>query len=100
MNDFLRDLKEKIASYLEDKSKNKSVLILSGARQTGKTTLLKNILKNKKHLFLDLEQQRSYAALIDKFNDFSEFEIWLADEFGFSPKEKILCIEEAQYSKG
>src|SRR3989339_1721672 len=99
-NMFNRTIKEEIISFISDGYNNKPVLVLSGARQTGKTTILKNILQEKPHLFLDLETDRSYADRINQFKDFKEFDAWLRDEFSFDPSRQILCIDEAQCSQG
>ena len=85
LNDFINKINE-----------SKDVLILSGARQIGKSTLLDHLTRGRPRLFLNLEQKRDLADKINRCEEFSDFESLLADEFNFNPARQILIIDEAQ----
>lgn len=94
-----RKVHAEIESYVSFKQKNKPVLLVEGARQTGKTTAVEVALRGKNHLFIDLEKERIFREKIDLCPKFSDFEELLLDEFGFRPNQgQILVIDEAQES--
>lgn len=88
-----------LIDFIEYKSKDKPVLILSGARQVGKTTLIKQVTEGRSVLFLNLEEHPSVAASIDACAEFDEFADYLREEFQFDPDTQILVIDEAQTSR-
>lgn len=95
-----RDLQKNIKTFLKTKEKHSNCLLLSGARQVGKSSLVKNTLKNHPHLFLNLYESPNLVAKMDQTESFQEFEDLLFLETGFAPsKGKILVIDEAQESK-
>ncbi len=99
IKEFHRDITHKLLNYIEKTKPHKDVLILSGARQVGKTTILKSVLKNKNHIYVNLEQKASLAEQIDACVDFEDFEEMLKDRLGFVPGQQILCLDEAQQSR-
>lgn len=77
---------------------NQNVIIVEGARQVGKTTLIRNILENKPGVIsLNLEEDRIANFKINQTQEFKDFETFLVSEFNFNPQERqILFIDEAQ----
>lgn len=96
-NAFQRpDLESYIIDFINKKEESKDVLILSGARQIGKSTILDNLTRDRPRLFLNLERKRSLADQINLCAEFTDFENLLFDEFHFDPAKQILIIDEAQ----
>lgn len=96
---FNRDIKLDLLNHINEVAEHKLILILRGARQVGKTTILRELVKDKKHLFLDLERTPSMTTAIDQCADFDEFTKTLKDQFQFEPQGNILVIDEAQQSE-
>lgn len=100
---YVRRTKEGILrSFLESPQSDKPVLIVSGARQVGKTTLIERALAEirRKVVAINLEKALAFADKIDRTEDFDAFEKLLADEQGFCPTAgAVLFIDEAQTSQ-
>ncbi len=96
---FLRNKSSYLIDFINDQSPNKPVMILAGARQVGKTTLIEQVLQGKPYLSLNLEKNPSYAEAIDRCRDFAEWEDYLREEHQFKPQSRILVIDEAQQSR-
>ncbi len=99
MSYFRRDKELYINDFIEKKIKNKEVMVLSGARQVGKTTLLEHLLDGKDHIFINLEKTRHFLAKLDQCREFSDFQDLLHDTYQFNPQKHILVIDEAQMSQ-
>lgn len=80
-------------------SKNRKPLILRGARQVGKTTLVKEFAKSyKHHIFLNLEKSAD-AAIFQTYDDVETLVEALFLSSNISPKEQgstLLFIDEIQ----
>ncbi|HLD44883.1 MAG TPA: AAA family ATPase, partial [bacterium] len=87
-----------LLQFINENVTHKNVMIVSGARQVGKTTLIKSILKDKPHLYINLEEKPSVADQIDRCVDFTDFESFLKERCQFDLETQILCIDEAQKS--
>src|SRR3989338_2174103 len=88
--------------FIELNQPHKDVLIVSGARQVGKTTLIDHVLSQSKRrcLKIDLEKAPSFVEKIDLTRDFDEFFKLLKDEFSLSTENnEILFIDESQFSR-
>jgi uncharacterized protein len=88
--------------FLGDASPNKNILLVEGARQVGKSSLVCNALANVGCVSysLNLERDSRLCSLIDDSRDFKDFEILLKDRLGFDPaKGEALFIDEAQESR-
>jgi predicted AAA+ superfamily ATPase len=96
---LFRDKIIQLNDFINNKSGHKNVLVMTGARQVGKSTLIKEALLGKKHLFIDLEESPAFADKIDFCHEFIDFERLLVDSFGFHPTKNILVIDEAQRSR-
>lgn len=97
-----RKITPRLLQLLQKREEQNNVLLLEGARQVGKTTLVRHVLKKTKHPFLEinLEEKRELSEKIDLCTDFDEFTQLLAVELGFSPGgETVLFIDEAQESR-
>jgi predicted AAA+ superfamily ATPase len=82
-----RFLEEKVLKYL----KKKEVIAIVGPRQSGKTTLLKNIFKGLKNaVFLDFEDREILEMFSGDINSFIEI---------YVKKHDYLFIDEFQYAK-
>ena len=86
-----------IEPELIENMSNRRALFILGARQTGKTTLLKRIrdkIQDEKTLYFDLERQdtiRLFNKGIDSF-------ITYLNDHGFSESERVVVfIDEIQY---
>lgn len=93
---------QEINEFIRDERPNKHVLLVEGARQVGKTSLVKNALnKNNKTFYsINLEKESLVRSLIDDCIEFQEFENILKDRIGFDGKsDAILFIDEAQESR-
>lgn len=94
-----REISNKIQRFIDSEEPSKPVLLIEGARQTGKTTALKMACENKNHLFIDLEKEKVLRSRIDECREFKEWEELLLDAYGFTPgRGQILVIDEAQES--
>jgi len=80
----------------------KNVILLEGARQVGKTTLLSQVAKEYQHsevITLNLEEDRVLREKIDTSSSFDEFTKLLRDQYLLNPSEpQLLIIDEAQES--
>ncbi|MBL6985175.1 MAG: ATP-binding protein [Candidatus Thioglobus sp.] len=87
----------KIEPELIENLPNRRALIILGARQTGKTTLLKRIqaqIQDEKTLYFDLEQQDSIRLFKEGVDSFIQY----LDDQGFSESERVVVfIDEIQY---
>lgn len=96
---ILRDLEQKLEILINKKQKNHNVILVEGARQVGKTSLVRHVCQNRTHIWIDLQKDRSLMRQIDQTQSFEEFTDLLALEKGFRPSSgKILIIDEAQES--
>jgi predicted AAA+ superfamily ATPase len=102
MPHLIRRIQEPVLSaFLKDPAPNKDVLLVEGARQTGKTTLVEQSLAAQRVpvLSVNLEKQVRLRGHIDACEEFSEFEEVLADHLGFDrTKRSILFLDESQES--
>lgn len=95
-----RNLGVEIEKYLQNQADNCGALLLSGARQVGKTTLIKNTLKGKDAIIINLYEQTTLPRHIDATESFEEFERLLLREFNFKPSQgTVLVFDEAQEAK-
>ena len=93
---------KEVSEFLQDSSANKNVLLVEGARQVGKSSLVCNALANVGCVSysLNLERDSRLCFLIDDCHDFKDFEVLLKDRVGFDPaKGEALFIDEAQESR-
>lgn len=91
-----KELKE----ALNNTDKNRDAILVKGARQVGKTSLVQHLCSNHPHCWLDLEKEKAFLRKIDATNTFEEFSDLLAAEKNFIPGQgKILIIDEAQESR-
>ena len=93
-----RDNAHQLKFYLENNAKENNVLLVQGARQVGKSTLIAEELIRTPHLLLNLETDRIARAEIDHTKSFREFTLLLKTRYNFSPGD-ILFIDEAQESE-
>jgi hypothetical protein len=92
-----RNLEDNISSYIQ--SSNEQILLLSGARQTGKSTLVENLPCREKKIIINLWDEERETIALRNARTFSEFSHILKTVYGFMPnKNSILIIDEAQAS--
>ena len=97
-----RKLSNTLVQILKKREKQNNVLLLEGARQVGKTTLIRETLKNQDipYLEVNLEEKKSFSEKIDQCEDFDEFTELVELDLKFTiGGKKILFIDEAQESK-
>jgi len=97
---FIKRIAEaKIYSTLTDK-KDRNVILLQGARQVGKSTLLENIVsKIPNSITINLETERPLRQRIDETISFTDFEKVLATLANWNTNTPVLYFDEAQESK-
>lgn len=96
-----RELEKILLSLLSSRSEHPNVVLVEGARQVGKSTLIEHCLQRfpeRKQLRLNLETDHAYAVdLINRLSSFEAFTDYLEDEFHFVPGNgAILFIDEVQ----
>lgn len=96
----------KIASDFSELVKNqrqlKSVLLIEGARQVGKTTLVRQVLRELKLPYqeVNLEENKILCEKIDACRTFDELTLLIQGELGFKTDgNEVLFIDEAQESR-
>lgn len=92
-----RDIEPILLEMLQD-HRQREVILVEGARQVGKSTLVKHVLSQLRveQVAIDLEKDRKIARLIDKTTDFDDFRALMQDHFGLRENGTILFIDEAQ----
>ena len=91
-----------IEQFIADVIPFKPVLLLEGARQVGKTTLVQKVLRQsaRQATQINLERDALTRAAFDDCREFTEFEDLLRDRFDFlGTADQILFIDEAQESR-
>lgn len=95
-----RKIHQEIQRFLDKKEKHSNVLLLSGARQVGKSTLIKEVVKTNKAIFVNLYEKISFVEKLDRVESFTDLERLLFAELNFKPSEgKVLVFDEAQEAK-
>jgi uncharacterized protein len=87
--------------FINSADEHKQVLLVEGARQVGKSTLIEHVISkfSKKLIIINLEKDRLFRMKLDECQDFVEFEDLLRISFAFEPGEdSILFIDESQES--
>lgn len=91
-----------VQEFIADRTPHKNVLLVEGARQVGKSSLVRQALAkcNRKHFVFNLEKETLLRSLLDDCEEFSEFNQVLRDRIGFDGDSgDILFIDEAQESR-
>ena len=96
-----RDLEQRLIAQLTRVDEHPNVVLLEGARQVGKTTLIEALSPKlgRDMLYLNLEEDRQAVHDLSRCADFSAFEKYLAVVHRFAGDgQRLLCIDEAQES--
>ncbi len=96
-----RNIESELYDFIDSSDEHKDVLLVEGARQVGKSTLVEHVISRfaAKTIIINLEKDRLFRLKIDECRQFSEFEELLRISFGFDPSESgILFIDESQES--
>jgi predicted AAA+ superfamily ATPase len=94
-----RDLEARVHAFL-DADNGEHIVLLGGARQTGKSTLAENLPHAGKKLIINLWDEEREVLALRHVETFSEFEHILQTVFGFTPGNgAMLIIDEAQASE-
>lgn len=97
-----RKIAQKFAGILSSSKKNNSVILVEGARQVGKTTLIRQVLDRLQLSFkeINLEEDRIFCEKIDRCENFDQFDQLVQLELQFKPgNSRVLFIDEAQESQ-
>ena len=98
-----RRLAERKLLELVDSNLSRDVILVQGARQVGKTTLVQQVLADKQRVFnLNLERDLEALRGIDRtqsFADFTRFMQAYLREPNFDAAGTIVFIDEAQESE-
>ncbi len=91
-----RDIEPILSDMLADE-RQREVILVEGARQVGKSTMVSQVLKSVKKQFvaIDLEKDRKIARMIDGTEDFNDFKVLMRDYCGLR-ENSILFLDEAQ----
>ena len=87
--------------FIDSNDAHKNVLLVEGARQVGKTALIKHAIEqsDKRCCSVNLERDTLFRVLIDDCDNFEMFTRLLRDRLDFDPTaDSILFIDEAQES--
>ncbi len=101
MNYITRNIETQLHRFIDSPDKHKNVLLVEGARQVGKSTVVEHVINQFpiKKIIINLEKDRLFRLKLDKCRQFSEFEDLLQITFDFNPAVKsILFIDESQES--
>ncbi len=100
MRYICRKLEEKILNYAKNKEKHSNVLLISGARQVGKSTVLKHLFKENSHLHINFAREAGFVEHLDATNHIDEFKFLLESRFAFKigHDDQMLIIDEGQLS--
>lgn len=97
---IVRKITKYVSLFLEQEEEHSPTLLLSGARQVGKSTLIKQICSSKPVLFLNLFELPQFVERLDAIQSFTELESLFLLEWNFKPGTgTILVIDEAQESQ-
>lgn len=97
---FKRLLSADFMRFIEEKTEQNDVILLGGARQVGKTTMVKDVLQTKKAIYVNLYENSTLPEKIDRVESFDELEKLLLQEINFTPSQgTLLVVDEAQESK-
>lgn len=91
-----------IGQFIADRTPHKPVLLLEGARQVGKTTLVQRVLQESARPVtqINLERDALARSAFDDCREFAEFTDLLRDRFDFAGDAgQVLFIDEAQESR-
>ena len=91
-----------LEAFVRDDRPNKSILLVEGARQVGKTALVQNTLQKSSMptSAVNLERDSLLQSEIDESKDFYEFQDLLQDRLGFEGGSRsIIFFDEAQESR-
>lgn len=97
-----RKIAAEFIQAIKNKGELNNILLVEGARQVGKTTVVRQVLKQLGIAFreFNLEEERSLAEKIDLCGNFEEFTELVRVEMKFEPGGlEILFIDEAQESR-
>ena len=95
-----RKVGQKISQVIENKSEFNNILLIEGARQVGKTTLVRQVLEGHPYKEVNLEEKKALSEKIDHCEDFDQFTEMIQIETGFRVGGgEILFIDEAQESR-
>jgi hypothetical protein len=80
-----RLLDNELSAFIDEPQANKSVLLVEGARQVGKSRLVEQALRGttRKCFPVNLERESRLRSLIDACQEFRDFEQLLRDRLGF-----------------
>lgn len=97
-----RLLDNELRAFIDEPQANKSVLLVEGARQVGKSRLVEQALRGtpRKCFSVNLEKESRLRSLIDACQEFRDFEQLLRDRLGFDgTAQHVLFFDEAQESR-
>jgi predicted AAA+ superfamily ATPase len=90
-----------ISAFITRREPHKNVLLVEGARQVGKTSVVQHVVaqSGKQVAAANLERDTRLRALIDGCQEFREVEQVFADRLRFTPAaDRVLFIDESQES--
>lgn len=99
---ILRKIGRELENSLQRKGEFNHVILVEGARQVGKTTLVRQVLSSLRLPFreVNLEEDRVFCEKIDRCGTFDDFTQLVSVELNFEiGGNEVLFIDEAQESR-
>lgn len=94
-----RIIDKKIIEHIKKDTPPFNVILLGGARQTGKSTLLSQLFPKKEHIHINLALDGALSDAIDATGNFDDFTFLLENRLGYKMGgDKFLIFDEAQLS--
>ena len=95
-----RVLEPLLQNYLKKERPPFHTLLLGGARQVGKSTLLKHLFPPSQHMHINLVEEAAFCEAIDATANFDDFTFLLQSRFDLKiGGSRALILDEAQVSK-
>ena len=95
-----RIIEKKIKEHIKSAAPPFHVILLNGARQCGKSTLLTQLFPKKEHFHINLALEGGLCDAIDATGSFSDFTFLLENRLHYKMGgDKFLIFDEAQLSR-
>ena len=95
-----RIIEKNILAYIRNDSPPFNVILLNGARQCGKSTLIGHLFPKKEHIHINLALEGGLCDAIDATENFDDFTFLLENRLNYKMGgDKFLIFDEAQLSQ-
>ncbi len=95
-----RKLESRILKHFQEDRVPFHTVLLGGARQCGKSTMLLALFPPEMHLHINLAKESGFCEAIEQTSSFDDFTVLLESRFHYRVGDpRVLIIDEAQLSK-